>query len=167
MRKKLLVSFFGLGYLPIAPGTWGSFGAAVVFFAIAALVNNLQTHNVLWTAMVVLTIIASIIGIALGRWSCEFYGAKDPKPFVLDEVAGMWISVLFLPFAGRGDLLILAMVQFFLFRVFDVIKPPPARQSESLPHGWGIVTDDLIAGVYANVVGQVVFRYILPHLTGG
>jgi len=158
MINKLIVSFFGLGYLPKVPGTWGSLGAAIIFFLIAMLG---LTPSTLWTLFAILAVIVAALGIALGRWSCDFYKSKDPKPFVIDEVAGQWISFLFLPFTGVAGLFIMVTVQFFLFRISDIIKPAPARQAESLPYGWGIVTDDLMAGVYANLVGQIIFRLIL------
>jgi phosphatidylglycerophosphatase A len=64
-------------------------------------------------------------------------------------------------------LILILLIQFFLFRIYDIIKPTPARQAESLPHGWGIVTDDLLAGVYANLTGQIIIRFILPLLGMG
>ena len=162
MVRKLLITFFGSGFLPIAPGTWGSLAAAVVFLPLAVLLG--QDHSTLWTLTAGLTILASAIGIGLGRWAVEYFHSEDPKPFVLDEVAGQWLALIAIPFASTGGLFLVVVVQFFLFRFFDILKPTPARQAESLPFGWGIVTDDLVAGLYANITGQILFRVLLVHL---
>jgi phosphatidylglycerophosphatase A len=112
-----------------------------------------------------LTVLAAAVGIGLGRWAVEFFHSEDPKPFVLDEVAGQWLALIAIPFHSTGGLFLAVTTQFFLFRFFDIVKPPPARQAESLPFGWGVVTDDLAAGVYANIVGQIIFRLLLPLVT--
>lgn len=161
MIRRLAITFFGTGYLPIAPGTWGSFAAAVVFLALAAV---FPSQPVLWTMTTALSLLAAVIGIALGRWSVDYFQSRDPKPYVLDEAAGMWLSLVLIPFTGTGGLILAAAVQFVLFRVFDVLKPPPACQAEALPFGWGIMTDDLVAGLYANLTGQILFRILLAAL---
>ncbi|MFA5863368.1 MAG: phosphatidylglycerophosphatase A [Phycisphaerae bacterium] len=166
MIKKLLVSFLGSGYLPAVPGTWGSLAAAVIYLLLAN--SRLgKSHPTLWIVTAGLTVLATVIGIALGKWATRHYHSEDPKPFVLDEVAGMWLSLLVIPFDNRGALFLMVAVQFILFRLFDIIKPTPARQAEDLPFGWGIVIDDLVAGVYANICGQIIFCLILPRLAHG
>lgn len=162
--RKLLVSFFGLGNLPGPTGTYGSLGAVVVFLVIAALLGPARTVWI-WSIAAVLAVLAAAVGIALGRWTVEFYKKKDPGVFVLDEVAGMWIALIAVPFVDTTSLLWVVLVQFLVFRVADIVKPPPARQAERMRDGWGIVTDDLVAAVYANAVGQVVFRALLPYLS--
>jgi phosphatidylglycerophosphatase A len=164
MIRKLLITFFGSGFLPIAPGTWGSLAAGIVFFFLAISPIGAD-HATLWTVTAGLTILASTIGIALGRWAVEYFHSEDPKPFVLDEVAGQWLALIAIPFASAGGLFLAVVVQFFLFRFFDILKPTPARQAESLPFGWGIVTDDLVAGLYANITGQILFHLLIPRLT--
>jgi phosphatidylglycerophosphatase A len=87
-------------------------------------------------------------------------GRKDPGIVVIDEVVGMWVSLLLLPFTPGT-----ALAGFLLFRVMDVIKPWPARDLEHLPEGWGIMTDDVMAGLYANLllrVGLVVWPVTIP-----
>ena len=155
MLKKIITTFFGFGYLPIAQGTWGSFAAVGIFFILALFFAN----HILWITAI-LIILSAAIGIALGKWAINFFKSNDPKPFVLDEAAGMWISLIALPFNSTSTLFLITAVQFILFRIFDIIKPPPVRQSEKLPAGWGIVTDDLMAGIYANITGQLIFRII-------
>lgn len=156
--KKLCITVLGSGYLPIAPGTWGSLVAAVIFFPLAMALRG--DHNLLWAIAAGLTILAAAIGIGWGRWAVEFFHSEDPKPFVLDEAAGQWLALIAIPFTSVGGLFVVTAAQFFLFRFFDVLKPTPARQAESLPFGWGIVTDDLVAGLYANLVGQILFRLL-------
>lgn len=168
MIRRLAMSGFGLGYAPVASGTFGSAGAA----AIAAIIWAVSVYLVaipLNVAWVVLTAIASAACVYWGPWAVEYYSARarkagDPGHVVIDEFAGQWIALLAMPFPGAGGWLTAAAIlalQFFLFRVFDVVKPPPARQLEKLPAGWGILMDDLAAGVYANLVGQVLVRWVL------
>jgi phosphatidylglycerophosphatase A len=85
---------------------------------------------------------------------------EDPSIVVIDEIVGMWISLLFLP---RSIATVLAA--FLFFRAFDIIKPPPARQLERLKGGWGVMLDDAAAGVYANVAVQLLC-FLFPQLMG-
>jgi phosphatidylglycerophosphatase A len=158
MLKKLLITFFGTGYLPIAPGTWGSLLAVILFSVVAPFTDNTP---LLRGILIVAIVLATIAGVVLGRWAVEFFQKKDPSQYVLDEAAGMWLSVLLIPFHDGASLFMVCLVQFILFRIFDIIKPTPARQAEGLPLGWGIMADDLVAGAYANLCGQILFRLIL------
>jgi phosphatidylglycerophosphatase A len=157
MMKKLLITFFGLGFLPMVPGTWGSLGGLIVFYPLALFLG--YTGGLAGT-LCALSILALIVGIALGPWANQYFGKKDPGPFVLDEVVGMWLSLLMIPFSGITGLIIIGLVQFVFFRIFDILKPTPARQLENLPAGWGIMLDDVMAGIYANLCGQLLFRLI-------
>ena len=97
-----------------------------------------------------------------GPWAEAHFGQRDPGTFVLDEVAGYWLAMLLLPLDAGPNRVMLAMaIQFVLFRVVDIVKPPPANQVQRLPHGWGIVADDLIAGLYCNLFAQALFRTVL------
>ena len=89
--------------------------------------------------------------------SGKIAGTENPDPHivVIDEIVGMWIAVLMLP---KTTWVIVAA--FLLFRLFDIVKPFPARQSEKLPGGWGIMVDDVVAGIYANIVVQGVLLFI-------
>ena len=149
-----IVTCGGLGLGTVAPGTWGSAGAAVV----AGIVYLLSAPATFDLVIAALALLATVGGIACGPWAVERFGAKDPKPFVVDEAAGQWVALIALPAVATGPMVAVLGMQFVLFRVFDILKPPPARQLERLPHGWGIVFDDLAAGVYANLVGQLIFR---------
>ena len=175
---KFLVTGLGAGYLRPAPGTWGSLGAACVFVGVAwACGENPICLNV---AMFAIAVAASVICVALGRFAEEAFGCKDPSQVTIDEWAGQAVALLFLPLSGCGfecnknpdrcscfapfiwvevdNILLVAGVAFVAFRIFDIIKPFPARRLEKLPYGWGVLLDDLAAGVYANVASQIVLR---------
>lgn len=162
--RRVIVSFFGSGYLRPAPGTWGTAAALAVYAGIHRAIA--QPGTVSWTSfnlvIVALMTAFTVAGIALGPWAEQHYGRKDPSTFVLDEAVGYWLAMIFLPVgAGQGQLAMAMTVQFFLFRLADIIKPSPARRSQALPAGWGIVVDDLIAAAYCNLAGQVLFRTVL------
>jgi phosphatidylglycerophosphatase A len=168
MIRRLGMTAFGLGLAPIASGTFGSAGAIVVAAGAIALQRAAGLPVILLdAAWLVLMLLACWGCVAWGPWAVEHYGARsrkkgDPSAVVLDECAGQWLALLVLPMSG-GWMHVAAVLtmQFFFFRLFDVIKPPPARQLEKLPAGWGILFDDLAAAVYANLVGQLVFRVLL------
>ncbi len=165
----MVVSGFGLGYAPVASGTFGSAGAMAISLAVWALWDGGSTLqlDVIWA---LLALVASIACVAWGPWAVEYYAGRarkagDPGHVVADEFAGQWISLIALPMAGHDHWkMALAMfaVQFFLFRLFDVLKLPPADRLERLPEGWGILMDDVAAGIQANLVGQVLFRLVIP-----
>jgi phosphatidylglycerophosphatase A len=127
------------GYFPIAPGTVGS-AAGLLFYALVA-----------WTGSSAFEV-ALIVGLfAAGVWAGttaeRYFGGVDPGPIVLDEVVGMLITLAFVPGLGWSG----ALAGFVLFRVFDVIKPYPAARFEQLHGGLGVMADDAMAAVYANL----------------
>lgn len=126
------------GYFPVAPGTVGSAVGLALFWPLARLGPLVQAAAV--AALFAAGVVASA-RVARG------VGLEDPGIVVVDEVLGMWTSLLFLPFTP-----LTAVAGFVLFRVLDVVKPWPARQLEDLPGGWGIMSDDLMAGIYANLL---------------
>jgi len=154
----------GSGFLPLAPGTWGSLVAVATFAVVWSLATATGSPRaVVEVILVAGVILSSWFSVRWGGWAIAHFGSSDPRPFVLDEFAGQWLALLILPIgyhASGWAVACAAGLAFLLFRVFDVIKPPPARQAERLPAGWGILTDDLVAGIYANVVGQVLWRVI-------
>lgn len=160
--KAACITVLGSGHLRPAPGSWGSLAAVVLFLPFWWLCANLGGER--WAVELVIVLgvlVSSALSVRWGKWAIQRYRSGDPREFVLDEFAGQWIALLVLPIGLTADLWTLACVlggQFVLFRVFDVFKPPPARQLERLPAGWGILTDDLFAGAYANIVGQVLWR---------
>ena len=132
----------GAGYSPIAPGTAGSAVGVILFWLASA-----------WplAAQVAGTVALFFGGVAASGRLAELLGKKDPGRAVIDEVAGMWVSLLMLPFGWRT-----ALLAFVCFRVTDTLKPWPARQMEGFRGGWGIMADDMMAGVYANLLVRVV-----------
>ena len=154
--RKWIVTFFGSGLSPVAPGTAGSVATAAIFYGI----NLFDPPRWAWqTCLWVGLAAASGLMVVLGPWAVAYFGREDPQPVVLDEVAGMCLTALLLPLRGpHGIVTVLAALA--AFRLFDVTKPPPARQLERLPAGWGILCDDLAAGVYANLVCQLALRMV-------
>jgi phosphatidylglycerophosphatase A len=162
--RKWIVTFFGTGLSPIAPGTVGSLATTLVLLAICLG----QPGFALWQIFLVAgLIISSVLSIALGPWAINYFKTEDPQPFVLDEVAGICLTNLFLPmYVGWRQVWPIG-IAFAAFRLFDVTKPPPARQLEHLSSGWGILLDDLAAAFYANILCQLLLRVVLNKLLGG
>ena len=139
-RLGLFVATCGyLGYMPIAPGTFGSAAGLAVFFAVRS------------TGSVAVEVAAIVLLFAIGIWSGtvaeHHFGGIDPGPVVLDEVVGMLITLFLLPVTLTG-----AVVGFLVFRVLDVVKPWPSARFEKLPGGLGVMADDGMAAVYGNLV---------------
>jgi phosphatidylglycerophosphatase A len=137
-----IATFFGSGLLKPAPGTWGSL-AALGLWALYAWLAPPSAPG-LNLALVIGIVIVIALGVPAATIAARESGRHDPGFVVIDEVAGQWIALLGSPFDWKH-----ALIALFLFRLFDVTKPPPARQLESLPEGWGIVFDDVAAGLYA------------------
>lgn len=162
--RKLLVTGLGAGSLPIAPGTWASAAMAAAWLLAAFL---LRPHGQAGVVAVQALLLASVAGwsavtVLLGHYAEEAFGKKDPGAVTADEWAGQALAFVALPMLTGGvNLLVVAGVAFAAFRVFDILKPPPAWQAQRLPHGWGILVDDLVAGVYANLLCQLVLRVLL------
>ncbi len=157
------LTVLGSGRAPFASGTWGSAASIVLFAPVWFLFDATSLPIRAIDAVLILGVAAAFaLSVRWGEWAVAHFGRKDPKPFVLDEFAGQWTALLWMPASLWIDprlALALLATQFFLFRVFDVLKPPPARQLESLPAGWGIAADDVAAGVFANLCGQALWRF--------
>jgi len=179
----------GLGYLPKAPGTWGSLaGLALAALPYAAFVSIVGVDvferpflGRLWDPLLVLQIliaaVIALVGVRTAGMAARFWQTKDPQRVVIDEVSGQHLTILlgcdlsvwnraahaWLLHGMRASLYQLPtpfqaalnwkylLLGFILFRVFDIWKPFPARQAESLPGGWGIMADDWVAGIYAGI----------------
>ncbi len=137
-----LATWFGCGYSPLVPGTVGTLGAVPLVLLLW------------WSGSRPAHLVAIVVVTAAGVWAADHaerhFGVKDPKPVVIDEVAGMLVATFPLHFGSWWPWQL--VFAFVLFRAFDVLKPWPARRLERLPGGWGIMADDLFAGLYANLL---------------
>ena len=159
VRKAIVTGLYS-GYLPIAPGTWGSAAVCVIFLAVTAVSSANQF--VVSGVMLLVAILSSVACVSLGDFTEQAFGKKDPGKCVIDEWAGQSIALIWLPLTCQPkSWLIAAAVGFVAFRIFDIIKPPPARQLEKLPKGWGVLLDDIAAGVYACIASQLVLRILV------
>jgi len=148
-------TFFGAGLMRPAPGTWGSASAVLLWW----LVSSCITPR--WQPLVVaaLAALAVISGIPASTRVAYAAGLQDPQFVVIDEVAGQLITYMAVPVSWQSLLL-----GFILFRGFDIVKPPPVRLLERLPQGFGIVIDDVGAGLYALAVMQLFLHFgLLPR----
>jgi phosphatidylglycerophosphatase A len=136
------------GYFPIAPGTVGSAAGLVVYLL------------VWWTKSPIVEAGLIVATFVVGTWAAthaeRFFGGIDPGPVVIDEVLGQLITLAFIPVGVSG-----ALAGFVLFRIYDVIKPYPANRLESFHGGFGIMADDAMAGVYANLTLRALI-WLLP-----
>ncbi len=142
-RLARFVSTAGhVGFLPVAPGTWGSAVGLLILLPLR------------WHGSAMAEAATMLALLAVGIWSAGVTGREmgdeDPGPVVIDEVVGMLITLLWIPVNVTG-----AVLGFLLFRVFDIIKPFPARQCERLPGGWGVMLDDVMAGIYGQIAMRI------------
>ena len=153
-RLKLAVVSCGfLGCSPVAPGTAGTLGGVLIAWLLSR-----TEHFALWTLLACAVVYA--ITQPLGRWAEAYAGRKDPGIFVADEVVGYLLTVLWV----RGPSLLALVVAFFVFRFFDILKPPPARRMERIPGGHGILLDDVVAGLWGLLAVMLPARLLLDHL---
>ena len=139
----VIATWFGCGSVPKAPGTMGTLGAIPLYLLVARGGR---------TGVAVAALAVTAIGVWAASEVARDLGKKDPQVIVVDEVAGMLVTML--PMAGvswRGIL-----IGFLLFRLFDITKPWPIRKLEALPGGWGIMLDDLAAGLFGAMVLLVI-----------
>ena len=147
-------SGFYSGFAPKAPGTAGTALAAClvgILFTVAPITAQLLPLLLLCIGATILGVLASNISLSSGYFGTE---AKDPGQIVIDEFAGYFVALL-----GVGAQLEDLLLAFVLFRCFDILKPPPIRYLEKLPAGLGIMIDDVMAGIYAAIVGYMLLRF--------
>lgn len=146
----VLSTWFGTGLLPIAPGTFGTLATVPLILVL----DNLGT---------IYKVLSLMIAIVVAIWASgrhqELLRQSDPREIVIDEVAGFLLTMLFLP---RSWLAI--GLGFIFFRLFDILKPYPIRQTERIKGGLGVVIDDLVAGLYAYAVVRIIL--LIPGLSG-
>lgn len=141
-----IATVFGVGYVPVAPGTFGSAAGLIVWWLLPA---STTVHA---AAIVIMFIAGSWAGSVAER----HFARSDPGQVVIDEVMGMLITLFLNPVGWAG-----ALGAFFLFRIFDVIKPYPANRLEKLHGGVGVMADDAMAAVYANLVLRVALYFLI------
>ena len=138
----LIATFFGVGRIRIAPGTWTSLIVSLIVFFI-------PTDALPFSLLALATGIVFVVGIPAAA-ACEaHFQKKDPRQCVIDEVAGQMVCLWFLP-----RTIGFYSAAFLLFRLFDIMKPFPIKASEKIPHGIGIMLDDVLAGTYTLVILQ-------------
>jgi phosphatidylglycerophosphatase A len=168
-----LITVFGLGYLRPAPGTWGSLPPIIIAGAMLSLdldpeMDSPEMEAWAWGRWeiyhAVLLAILLVFGVAClvqGDRAEARFNRKDPSEAVADEIAGQCLPLMFLPPEAFGTIPLTAftlLLAFVSFRMFDIFKPWPARQVQRVPGGWGILLDDLVAGVYAALLLQILAR---------
>jgi phosphatidylglycerophosphatase A len=144
-----LSSALGLGYLPKAPGTWGTLAALPIWWAL---------RDVSWVVFAAVTVALTVVSILIAHRAEAIYGGHDVQHIVIDEVAGMLVTVVGVPFAWPE-----VLAGFILFRVLDSVKPGPIRWvDEHVEGGFGVVMDDVAAGAVGLVLMHVA-RLVLGH----
>lgn len=163
--KRLLTSCFGLGLLPLCPGTFGSLPPVAVF----ALLCYLQACAVvIAVVMAVLVLAGSVVCVMFAPSIVAATGKNDPGEVVADEFAGQALTFLSVPIMpwntpfSSERIWLTGLAGFVLFRLFDILKPWPIKKLEKLPNGWGILADDLLAGIFAAVFLLFGCLYIIP-----
>jgi phosphatidylglycerophosphatase A len=143
--EKILGSGFYTGYIPFASGTFGSFAGLLIYY-----IPGFEKPVVI----IPIIIIFIIYGIFVGSRFEKIYG-KDPSECTIDEITGMWISLLFLP-----KIWWLSLIVFLLWRISDILKPFPAKKLEGLKGGLGIMIDDVISSLYVLIIVQLYINLI-------
>lgn len=139
--EKIIGSTLYTGFIPVAPGTFASLVAYIIYF--------IPGFENLWV-IIPATVIFFIFGVYVSYKFEAKYG-KDPSECTVDELVGSWVALIALP-----QTLLIALTSFFIWRILDIIKPFPARTSENLPGGWGIMMDDVISGFYSLIIVHLI-----------
>ncbi len=148
LLARIISTGLGTGYFPIAPGTMGSLAILIVYW-ICPEISSLQLLLIIFGLSAVGIYTATVTEREMTSKLGQDKGS-DPGIIVIDEIIGMLIALLFIP-----KTTFFLITAFVLFRIFDIAKPYPARKMEKLHGGWGIVLDDVVAGIYANIVIQI------------
>ena len=143
---KIIASVFGIGYVGKGGGT-----IAALFYCLVWLLLPAGYSNTLW--QVIITIFIILIGVWSSNYVDKVWG-KDSSKVVVDEVAGMAISLLYVP-----QNIFYIIIGLILFRFFDIVKPLGIKKLESLPKGWGVMADDILAGIYSLTVIQLILQF--------
>ena len=150
---KTIATAFGAGYAPIAPGTAGALLGCLLLWGYTHFIgiNNNTNFQIGFSVLIILT---TLVGVWATR-NLQAEWGEDPSRVVIDEVIGVWINLLFVPLTWQNIL-----IGFVLFRFFDIAKPLGIRKMEAFENGWGVMLDDVLAGVYGNVVLHIILYMI-------
>jgi len=146
-KIKMISSFFYIGHSPFMPGTLGSLAGLVVYFLV-------KDREILYAFMILFTF---GLGVLFAGEAEKIYKRKDASMIVIDEACGMLLALFFIPYN-----LFIVILGFFLFRIFDILKPPPAKRMEKITGSLGIMFDDIVAALYTNFILQIITR-VLPY----
>ena len=152
-----LATLFSLGRSPIAPGTAGSFGSLVLLWGLAYFLST-PVFSVVLSAGIFLFV---TVGIPVSDYVEKWEGRTDPGLVVIDEAAGQWLTFLFIPSSIITGHFWVPVAGFLLFRFFDITKIFPADLVQKMPGGWGIVVDDIVAGLYACLALNLLVKWVL------
>lgn len=150
--NKIIATVFGIGYIPKGGGTVAAIAFCVLFYF------GVHYNYISQTGLILFTIITFAAGVLVSN-QLEAQWGKDSGKIVIDEVLGMAVSLLWLPI--NFTIIVMGLI---LFRIFDIWKPLYIKRTEKLKGGWGVMTDDLVAGIYSNIVLQIiVYSYTWGH----
>ncbi len=167
---SLVFTTCGVGYLPLAPGTWGSIVGVLIYLGVVWIESkilenlivqgwqSLQLNAWFWVVNLILFLALCFVGIKTSKNVAKLLGKKDPQIVVIDEVMGVLLVFMFVPFLTSWWLIISGFV---LFRLFDITKPYPIKTLEILPDGIGVCADDLLAGVYGGICLSILYAISL------
>jgi phosphatidylglycerophosphatase A len=159
---SIALSTFGVGFIPLAPGTWGSAVGILIFLFIRQLETiffadyliSEQSKAFIYALNAILLLAFCLLGIWASTRATEILREKDPQKVVVDEVMGQLIVFFFVPLMISWKLILTA---FLLFRLFDILKPYPIRTLEILPKGLGVCADDIVAGIYGGICLAIIY----------
>ena len=137
--SKVIATFIGAGYFPIAPGTLTSFIIIILY--------KFFLYKLNWPVYLMFLFLLFLIGVSSSSFYSKQLKKKDPRQIVVDEALGQLLTLFRL-----NPSWFLLLSAFFLFRLFDIVKPFPIRKSEAFPKGWGIMIDDIVAAFYAGII---------------
>ena len=152
---KIIASGLGTGYTPKAPGTAGALLGVIIAYLINYLLLSINIENtLLWSFNIILIIILLLAGVwATKKMHKEW--SHDASKIVIDEIVGVYIAILFVPFHWKYYL-----IGFILFRFFDILKPLGIKNLDGLKSSWSVMLDDVLAGVYSLIVLQLMIYFI-------
>ena len=146
--SKGIATLGPIGYLPKAPGTWGSMTGAFIWYMSAEIIPDFQRYHL--PVVLVCVVVGIIVSDIVSRT-----GNKDPKEVIIDELVGMWIALIWLPHSLK-----LTLIALILFRFFDIAKPLGIRRLEKIRGGWGIMMDDIAAGIISALVLHLSIHFL-------